>query len=77
MTLTKILGQYYHAIVLALLLVVAWYLAQMPFNLWLPGYSLLPEWLQDRTLFFLVATYYVNVILAAFLLGSAIFVFVV
>lgn len=72
--LIKHFQEYWGAITLAAVLLLVWYLAQLPVNLWLPGYSLLPLWLQDRSILLVVATYYVYIIIPAFLLGTAIFV---
>lgn len=75
MGMVKHFESYLGAISLAVVLVLAWYLAQLPFSVWLPGFALLPEWLHDRTLVMLVATYYVYIVLPAFIVGTIIFYF--
>lgn len=75
MGLVKHFENYVGAIVLAAMLLLAWYFAQLPFNIWLPGFTLLPEWVQDRSILMLVSTYYVFILLPAFIVGTAIFYF--
>lgn len=75
MSLGKHFNDYLGAIGLAAVLIFVWYLAQLPFSVWMPGYSLLPEWVQGRSLLMLVATYYIYILIPAFLGGTAIFYF--
>ncbi len=75
MGLVKHFDNYISAIVFAAMLLLAWYFAQLPFNIWLPGVEFLPEWMQDRSALMLVSTYYVFILIPAFIVGTAIFYF--
>lgn len=75
MGILKHFNNYIGAICLAAVLVIIWYLAQHPFSLWLPAYSLLPRWLQDKSLVMLVTSYFYYIIIPAFLFGTVIFYF--
>lgn len=75
MGILKHFQDYIGAICLAAVLIIGWYLAQHPFSLWLPGYSLLPQWLQEKSLVVLVTSYFYYIIIPAFLFGTVIFYF--
>lgn len=61
------------AIALAAILIIGYFLSQLPFSLWLPGYTLLPEWLHERSLLTLIMANYFFVLIPAILLGTPIF----
>jgi len=75
MGILKYFGKYIGAIVLAVIIIIVYLLAQLPFSLWLPGYTLLPEWLWDRNIFMLIGSYSYYIFIPACLLGIVIFYF--
>jgi len=71
----KYFKEYLSAIIFAAVLVIAFLLAQLPFSLWLPGYTFLPEWLHDRSILLLAASYFIYILIPAILFGTPIFYF--